>query len=376
MTQDDTGFVTRDESVCSQPWLNLRRFRNEISPAARPGKVSSLTPGTLMVDTYYGQAFDFDINDELAVYGATEDLPPYRGEENCFGFLRVPYRRIPRIAVKNRQELYAVLQATPRPEGGELLFRGQNREYYLKRPRSTLAALYGDEDALEPSLLPSASRRRVRLETILPEWCAVLQVFLGVVGTVLQQRSDPDLPEFTSGLNRLRSDFDLHLLALSLAQHYGLPSMGLDTTHDIEVALLFALSDFSADPQRPGPVYVSRRPPGSDPSVIYAFVPWERFQLNYLEYVPPGFPSGRPDRQQARFIHTGWGLSRNTCARMLQVAIYLDPAGEFEVHPAPLFFPSPEDDPFGRFIESVRSGWDISEELRNFLGYLYWVESA
>jgi hypothetical protein len=45
---------------------------------------------------------------------------------------------------------------------------------------------------------------------------------------------------------------------------------------------------------------------------------------------------------------------------MLVTALYLDPGLE--------------DDPFGRFIEAVCSGWDISEGLRRFLGYLYWVD--
>ena len=60
---------------------------------------------------------------------------------------------------------------------------------------------------------------------------------------------------------------------------------------------------------------------------------------------------------------------------MLVTALYLDPAGDFGELPEPgRLFPGPEDDPFGRFIEAVRSGWDISEELRRFLGYLYWVD--
>jgi hypothetical protein len=373
MTPDSAGFVTVDVACGSQPWLNLRRFRNEISPAAVPGKVTPLAPGTCLVDAYYGQAFDFEVQGGLAIYGATPDLPAYPGEENCFGFLRVPYRRIPRIQVKSRAELDGVVNAAGhRPDGRGLLFRGQTREYDLGRPPAALNSLYGDPQALEPSLIASASRNGVQLEVILPEWCAILRMFLAWVGTMYQQKSDPILSDFTSGLQKVCSDFDLHLLAISLAQHYGLPSMGLDVTDNLDVALFFALSEF--DTSVPGLLRQRRKPVGSGKSVLYLFAPWERFQLNYLDYCPPGFPSGRPDRQRARFLHTGWGLSRNACARQLVMAIYLDPADDFgELPETTHLFPSPDDDPFGRFINAVRSNWDLSEELRKFLGYLYWV---
>jgi hypothetical protein len=376
VSPDGAGFVTLDAAGGDRPWLNVRRFRNEISPAARPGAVRPLAPGTLLVDSFYGQAFDFEIEGGRAVYGAAPDLPPYPGEERSFGFLRIPYRRIPRVAVASRAELEALVESVrQRRDGQGILLRGQTREHYLGRPAAVLDDLYGDPAALEPSLLASASRRNVLLESILPEWCAILRLYLAWVATVYQQRGDPDLPAFAARMRELGASADLHLLAISLAQHYGLPSMGLDVTDDLDVALFFALSDFTAAEGTPGLLRQRRKPAGGDRSVIYLFAPWERFQLRYLDYVPPAFPSGRPDQQRARFLHTGWGLNRNDCARALVMAIYLDPAGDYgELPSAARLFPGAADDPFGRFIEMVRSTWELSEELATFLGYLYWVE--
>jgi FRG domain len=376
MTPDSTGFVTEDVACCDQPWLNIARFRNEISPAARPGSVQPLPAGNLLLDTYYGQAFDYDLPDDLAIYGATPDLPPYPGEENCTDFMRVPYRRIPRFDIKDRAQLNASLTAIRRGRDGQgLLFRGQTSAYSQPRTAATRLALYGDAQAHEPALEASASRKNVRLESILPEWCAILRVFLGWIGATYQQQSDPVLPAFAERLHKLTSDFDLHLLAISLAQHYGLPSMGLDVTDDLDVALFFALHKLEKA-SVPRHLRPSRKAARSGLSVLYVFAPSERFQLNFRDYCPPGFPSGRPDRQRARFLHTGWGYSRNACARMLMAAFDLDPAGDFGELPRPHhLFPGPDEDPFGGFIELVRSQWDLTDDLRKFLNELYWVES-
>src|ERR1700750_2098824 len=101
-----------------------------------------------------------------------------------------------------------------------MLFRGQTTEHFITRSRVTSRWLFDEDEVLEPSLTTSASRRRPALEQVLPEWCALLNVFLieacGMEG-------EPQYEDFTGGLG-------FPLFALALAQHYGLPTSGLDVT--------------------------------------------------------------------------------------------------------------------------------------------------
>ena len=70
-------------------------------------------------------------------------------------------------------------------------------------------------------------------------------------------------------VDNLLGNFNLSELAISLAQHYGLPSVGLDATTDIDVALFFALHEFRDDPSRPGWQTCVRKAAGADLSVLY-----------------------------------------------------------------------------------------------------------
>lgn len=361
------------------PWLNIERFRNECSPFSRIGPGTPVLDGCILVDSYYGQAFDFQIREESAVYGATQELPAYLSDKHADrGFLRVPYRRIPRFWVHNRHELEAILAlARHYHPGAEVLLRGQSREYYLGRSEATLAALYGDPHALEPSLPASAVRRGKPLESVFVEWCGLLRYFLAELWDQHYSKCSKEIAEgFESETARLESSFDLQLLALSLAQHYGLPSAGLDVTDDLDVALFFALAEFRGIAGRDRYQQCNTRKASREEGVIYAFVASDRSHLNYEEYRPKGLPRGRPDRQRARFLHTGWGLNTNACARDICMALYLDPKGDFRKMPSvENMFPDAEEDLFGRFLEVVLS-WDLPRDLRSYLEDFHWVVTA
>lgn len=358
------GFVELGrEDLTGGAELNIEQFRNEISPFARV--VPDLRPetATVLIDTFYGQCFDEWINDGSAVYGETADLPEFSGDSLAnYSFLRVPYRRIPRIRIQKQSEL---MELVGRIESADpdlrLFFRGQNREHLLQRDAATLRVLYGDGAALEPSLLTSASRRGIDLEAVLPEWSNLLQIYMAT------QRKYLDVAE----LEALKTSPRLLAFALAIAQHYGLPSAGIDVTDRLDIALFFALSVF--DPV-PGETSISswrRLSGGADPPVIYLFTSTERFELDYRLLAPKGLRTPRPDRQSAHFLQTGWGLKRNGCARQLFLALYLDPDGDFGeiLNPSALF---PLDDEIGAFLEtSVQK--NVSSALRDLLGSFRWV---
>lgn len=128
------------------------------------------------------------------------------------GYLRVPFRRIPRRRINNRNELEAIGQTFDAGSIATIYWRGQDKEYLLDRDAATAWLLYGDPHALEPSLLTSAGRAGIDWETILPVWSPIVRAHLD---------ANPKLHGLTAELYR---SYRLRGLLLALAQHYGLPS--------------------------------------------------------------------------------------------------------------------------------------------------------
>src|SRR5262249_23109977 len=156
-------------------------------------------------------------------------------------------RKVPCYEASDLGELQAALNSPVMGDGSTQLFRGQANAYTLPRSANARDVLYGDARAIEPSLLASSTRARQPLETVLPAWVQLVGTFLvelwsqqvAMIGTdaraaILNQIINEDGQRLMLGL-------DLRLFAISLAQHYGLPTMGLDVTADLNVALFFAL---------------------------------------------------------------------------------------------------------------------------------------
>jgi FRG domain len=169
-------------------------------------------------------------------------------------------------------------------------------------------------------------------------------------------------------VQQLEGSLDNHTFALSLAQHYGLPSMGLDLTDQIDTALFFALHQFKRTKGRGRRVARS----STRQSVMYLFVLPERFCIEHARARPRVFPKGRPDTQRAWFSHIGWGYRRNQCAEYLVRALYLDEGGDFGPLPrAEELFPNRQNDRFGSLMEiALAQDW-ASSRLSQFLKQLY-----
>jgi hypothetical protein len=297
----------------------------------------------LILDRHYGLTYHAMELRPAAIWGRTADLPPYSGDHLAnTGFLRVPFRRIPRRVVRSRAEVESLI-ATIRSADPNLrmLFRGQTTEHVIKRSPETSRWLFGEDAVFEPSLTTSASRRRPALEQVLPEWSALLNVFLvEACGMEGQQEYE----DFTGG-------FGFPLFGLALAQHYGLPTSGLDVTDRLDVALFFALMKFDKPAGSCRATY-SRQTEFKSMPVLYLLFPPEQQQFEYERYRVEGFPRGRPDAQSARFMHMGWGHADNACAERIFLALYLDPEGNYGPIPSPVqLFPKGTEDAFGHFLE-------------------------
>jgi hypothetical protein len=178
------GFTLLDSADAGLALRNIEHLRNECSPFSRIADPAARKDGKLLVDSYYGRAFDFRIPPDAALYGSTNGLAeayPNVAARANYGLLRVPYRIVPRICVRRGKEIQELFdecqEAVSRTSLVEmkLLWRGQTQEYMLPRSAEARRALYGDPAALEPSLLTSASRSGHRLEEVLAEWCLLIR---------------------------------------------------------------------------------------------------------------------------------------------------------------------------------------------------------
>ncbi|GAB1444019.1 hypothetical protein MASR2M39_28640 [Ignavibacteriales bacterium] len=347
---------------------NIYQYKNLISPFCNHNVLRDLTcSNEIVVDKNYGLMYDKGILDKKVVpYGLQEMIPDYSGDELAnYGFLRVPFRKIPRFLVKNRSEIDRFIESIEmRDNNLKLLYRGQSCEYFIQRNSEEKISLFGSENILEPSLIPSAVRRNILMEDIMPLWNSMLHLFLDRITDSLPEGIKD---ETRKELTNFKSSLNFGLFSMAMAQHYGLPSVGLDATDKIEIALFFATHSFTKDGISCS--YKYNLPQMRNAPVIYILTPPERGQLNYEQFTPFHASFLRPDKQSARFLHTGWGLGMNTCARRIWVALYLDPLGEFgNIAKTEELFPKVDD--FAQHLEPLIQLFD-GDKLKNYFENFY-----
>lgn len=375
---DEDGFLSFHSYSDSLTYLNVTPLPDEVSPFCRNDATFEFDGAGIVVDSYYGQVYTAKKDLPLGLYGCTNDLPMYSGDEAAdLGWLRVPFRRIPRLLVRNRDELDAIVGTSWSADPNlKVFYRGQVREYFLSRKSSVREVLFGDEHALEPSLLPSCVRAGLSLEAIGPEWSTVVQLYMASAFYKLAAKgwaSEQTLRRIQEEMTRQASGYNLWFFLLALAQHYGLPSAGLDVTSNLEVALYFALTEFTPHPDDRSLMVTQRRSSEGCPSVLYMLANYQEHWFDFAQVRPMGFPLARPDAQDAFFLHTGWGYGSNKIARYMFLALYLDPKGDWGHIPETReVFPDHKSDEFGRFLSEARSL--VSPRLfASFLSRFHWA---
>lgn len=299
---------------------NTYCWRNVVSPYINNFPAGSCNSTYIYVDTYFGYSYNEDLMmDDTVLYGDSL-LTPVPLEKvldiRMDDWLRIPFIKIGKVKVKNEDELIELLLNLHWYDGN-LLFRGQTTEYFLNRSGRLMKKLYGDEQAKEPSLASYALRTGKNFEDFYVEWSELIQSYLYFM---LGAKECRRYLEHKGG-------FEFYYLCLAIAQHYGLPTYGLDASPSLSTALFFALYEFKEkDEGQRIFQYVKKK---SGESVLYVFKgePGERFAYEDLtnslhDIEKTIFP--RPFLQKACFLHTGWGNSRNACACDMVLAINFD----------------------------------------------------
>jgi hypothetical protein len=251
----------------------------------------------------------------------------------------------PVIEVADRAEVEAIVARIPLRDETGLLFRGQSRLFTLPRAEAVRKLLFASSCNQEPSLTTSASRR--------PGYDYDQLHFLlrHFIETKLLAAGDPvALDAWQAGLASPVCEIDHALMAL--AQHYGLPSHGLDITTSLDVALWFATNLLAFTPSAasyaamgPGdwPVEPDDRPVLFVHQAVTHSIRPSLHDCHELDAF--GYGALRPERQSARFFLGGHSEHRNRLAETLVCVLRLAPGAYVADATFERLFPSPAEDP-------------------------------
>jgi hypothetical protein len=344
-----------------------------VHPSGLPPDASCSIAETI-IDKKYGRMFTPDCLLQHAVYGYTARMKYYVDFPGLLlvDELRVPYRRIPIFAVDRLDVISdAVKRLTSENSGHTILLRGQGKTYLLERAQRESDLLYG-QPVNEPSFLPSSLRLDFAEFTLQSIWHNQAAMLLNDIAFDLKSTLSPsDMDEFWKEIEWLQRSPQFDGFALGIAQHYGLPSVGLDVTDDVRVAAWFALYDVSMDASRMArSTLVS---PDARPTVFVFRCPTDAV-FDYRDVRPKHFPTGRPDRQSAWFAHVGWGSAANQMASYLMCGFRLSPdvaaqlPSDFCAH----LFPKRDDDPILQFFLAMKNQAKYEGEAKRALQRIYY----
>jgi hypothetical protein len=347
---------------------NVRGQGDRISSAADTSLLETADSEEPYFDRKYGHTWSFTPKLGAAVYGRTEAFPPSPIDHLAKGrFLRVPFRRVPVIDVRSVEDLAAfAAKIISGDKTIHLMWRGQTREFYLDRSEDEKIRLFGSTTDREPSLVPSAARSKLEFSQVFPSWSAILDVYLSERAKALSASS-----ELQQELAGFRVSYNYRLWAFATAQHYGLPSVGLDITTDLWTAVLFALHDFRFDAAS-GATSVARLDESAEP-VLYAMGGFQNDLFNDEDLAPAWLQCARPKAQTAHFFGTGWGDAANKAAERIFVALRLVDHTKWRLPKSiDQLFPTADADTLLAFLLRARERFpEIAEEAR--LGRVYYV---
>lgn len=345
--------LNKDEDIFKyRILLNGYIHVDELSPMCitSPQTLKCHPMDKVYVDEYYGRFFSADSLNRFAAPYGTEKVPIYNHGANInlpiVDVLRVPYRKIPVYKPSSLKQIVdAVEQMKVYSPDYKILFRGQNTIYTLldKRPKVETENLYGSYyDVKEPSFLSSLARKELNYGKVVAAWhntCALLLV---------------ELQKIYSNMNlNIRLEEKFHLLSLGIAQHYGLPSVGLDLTDNIKTALWFAI--YKAEYSSTATVKAELIDPNCNTATFFVFRCPINTVFRYRDIIGD-IGVHRPDVQSAYFNYCGWGLAKNQLAMNLMCAFRVDSTYDRYLpnNYVKTLFPSIEDDSVLRILLNIR----------------------
>jgi hypothetical protein len=366
-----------DKRVIFPAFYNCYPILNEVAF----NSISALKTDTEFVDyfhldDYYGRFLKENYYEQATPYGSKEAMKYY---PNSIGLdivdeFQVPYRKIPIFQLESLSSLNDIVISIRKENPDfDILLRGQTKTYYINREDHEKIKLFGDREVKEPSFLPSHLRNDFDEIFMQSLWQSQADYLLRYIeGKLHRSQKWEQLSDYQANIRHVREGHLNIPFSLGIAQHYGLPSIGLDLTTNIEVAAWFACNSIRIDSEGQTTTNALEN---TDNSTIYVFRCPRSSVYSYQNIKPAGFPEGRPDRQSAWFSHVGWGYAKNQLASYLISAFKInsDIHGQlpknFEAH----LFPSISDDQILEYFISARKDAKYVGEVKRALQKIYYL---
>jgi len=348
----DPGHQTREVNIGK---IELRVFKS-----------SDRKSDMLSLDQNYG--ISFDQNEEFP-FGNTDQMEYYYQPEchEIIDELRVPFRKIPVFKFENDGAFKVlfnnIIKAFPK---SEVCLRGQRKVYRTERNEDELKLLYGCSQTKEPSFTPSFARKKFSENFMTALWHSqTANMFEFILYDFAKNKMNNEkFAQCYQSIERIRRSPHFTPLALAYAQHYGLPSVGLDLTREINVAKWFATFELN-NVVNNGNVIT----PDLTESTIFIFACRPDSVFSHRSLKPRHVENTRPDRQDAWFNYSGWGSALNQLALQLVCAVRLDSTAltsipsSYHKH----LFPGSDEDIVLRYYQLKKnSPLNVGEVIRAF----------
>jgi hypothetical protein len=288
------------------------------------------------MDKHYRAPFFAMSLEDHAVYGENNVLRDhyttfYEGTSHDH-LLRCKHYCIPMIDIRSQDEMSELITRIPARGEGQLYFRGQTSLYTLERPDVVRRLLFGDSCSDEPSLLTAAARWNFDYDSLhfaLTYW---VQHHLFADPALSNGQRDAMYYRWREAVSE--KFCEIYYKVMALAQHYGIPTHGLDVTTSLDVATWFATNKFIYDLGNGTSGYRKLTPdqwPENKEKWPVVFVGQTvthsiGMSLQDCQELDAfGLTALRPQRQQALFFHGGHGDHQNRMAETLICAFRLIP---------------------------------------------------
>lgn len=373
--------IPDDSPILQNPaFYNVYPIHNETScNNLATNELLTVSSNVRCLDDNYGRLFDASGTHTRFVYGVGREMPLYQEIQglDIIDTLRVPFRKIPVYAANSKQDIkQAIVDISKNNPSYKILTRGQSKTYYIGRSAQEKLLLFGDSDAKEPSFLPSHLRQSFDPKFLQCMWQSQGDILLNDLKHDCKHLlSDEKFSEFSQDAMRI-SRTTYHMpFSLGIAQHYGMPSVGLDLTDSVSVASWFATKSIRTNDEGLASISDIDLENGFEPTIFIFRCPVDAV-FDYQLVKPRHSPDGRPDRQNAWFGHVGWGEAKNQLASYLCCAFrltkkYLDTNSNINDE---YYFPSREQDPILDYFLKMRGMEKYEGEAKRALSGVYYIK--
>ncbi|MEJ6979758.1 FRG domain-containing protein [Pedobacter sp. P351] len=266
----------------------------------------------------------------------------------------------PIIDVGSIREMESLIKEIPIYDQNEIFFRGQTAMYTVERHENVKKLLFAESCSKEPSLPTAASRLRFDYDKL----HFALKYFINESIEFNPIYKWPNSYEIWKEKEKSPL-LELDHALTALAQHYGIPSHGLDITTSLDVATWFATnkyhyddssfawynkltsSDWDIDPEKWPVIFVCQAVTDTIKASMHTCE----------ELVDLGITALRPERQHAKFFLGGHNEHQNRLAEMVVCVFRLKPENYATVVDFDFLFPTPsQDKAYSLMLDFAKAG--------------------